>query len=403
MCVTGTLIYRDTIGHVANFINVQHVMVDVHHAWFTEERGDGAKPVQQTGEGNSKGRNVQPVTKMAFNHSFVVQSISVESRKAESITYVIKLIDANYYKFMQKVSYSDYKKEQTGEKTGSFLKVRDIMAKSEIGLSADTFKEQDSENKFDYVSKANDTVGSAVKYLMNKMFYYEKREKKMKFLGYDDINDKYFAMSIANPLAVSDGTKIVFSMDYSQMETLSQQKDNQMATLVSRPKSSQMSLIQPKRIYGYVKNMLSADVISSKELINYYSATSDNAEVDKKVEDIDDTKDMYCDTYQFCNNNLNLYDRTVADMTENNSLVVNTSGHMARQPGMKIDVVIQNDKAGSGSENPKQEEDRKNRYLGLAGSWMVFRVRHIICPAAGKQSYTQNLVLFKNAVEKKSE
>lgn len=56
------------------------------------------------------------------------------------------------------------------------------------------------------------------------------------------------------------------------------------------------------------------------------------------------------------------------------------------------------DRSDVKSEGVRAMEDWEARYKELSGSWFVAQVKHMISPKLGY--YRQNLVLFKNFIEK---
>ena len=82
-----------------------------------------------------------------------------------------------------------------------------------IACDANSFNSSMDDIKTDYITQRNDNKFTTFKYLMDKLFYYEEKDKNFKFVYYDEYKNSYKVMNlgklndtcqgVADPIVIS--------------------------------------------------------------------------------------------------------------------------------------------------------------------------------------------------------
>ena len=99
-------------------------------------------------------------------------------------------------------------------------------------------------------------------------------------------------------------------------------------------------------------------------------------------------------TGMYWDNTFDVYNHSVAALEENNSLILNITGDIRRQPGSLHDIMLDRSLANSTSDDKKELEKLKKKYKAYEGIWLASKVRTIINPR--QPSFRQLVVLFRN-------
>lgn len=83
-------------------------------------------------------------------------------------------------------------------------------------------------------------------------------------------------------------------------------------------------------------------------------------------------------------------------LSENNSLILNITGDIKRQPGSFTIVNIDRDMKNLTNDTKQELEKLKYKYKVYEGVWITSKVKNIICPK--QQTFRQQLVLFRNFI-----
>jgi hypothetical protein len=68
-------------------------------------------------------------------------------------------------------------------------------------------------------------------------------------------------------------------------------------------------------------------------------------------------------------------------MTEDNAIVINTTGMISRKPGTYITLNVDRNINSLENDSPEKLKELKEKYKSLEGLYAIAKVRHIITPS----------------------
>lgn len=118
---------------------------------------------------------------------FLINNIEILSNVPGMVTYRIHLISENYLNLNRNVNYTNY----NDSKTSVTEIIKDILENDAEIKTTNTFEISKSNVNIDYISQEDDNSFSAIKYLMNKMYYSPLfgNEESIKSLIYDETSN----------------------------------------------------------------------------------------------------------------------------------------------------------------------------------------------------------------------
>ena len=383
--LTGSLTYSDNYGEVDKALNHQYLYCSVSIAEL-EHYKDADFSIDREKPG------------LKFEHVFFVAGVEILNRNNNIITYKFKLVSSNWLSLISTVSFTNYNKSP--EKIFDIIK--QILTKTTLKVDSKSFGEVTTDVKIKYISQENDNVMTCVDYLMNKLFYYETREKQMKFIYYNETRDQYALWDITKANLLKNSRTIMLSFFKSKTETYQNSNPVKMASVSKFPKTEtfQTQFDYSLFAYDYSKNEFKDQTIKSKEIITLQKP---RIQLGKQSDKFIQMEKIHIDKFgevkyqnagSYWNNNIKIYDNFVRSYLEDNSLVLNTDGQLLIQPCSAIVISIDRSTPTNSEDSAKDAKQMKNRYISLEGTWFAFKVRHIFSPV--NQSYTQNLVLCRN-------
>lgn len=388
LCLVGSLTYEDVEGKVANFISKRHVNVIVRIAEL-EQPTDGPFTIEKEKAGS------------VFEHIFIVSNIDVLGREEAVITYKLNLVSQNYYNLVANIQYSTYAlKDGPQPILKSLQACLELNNKEPIEILCDneSFEKSTDEMKLDYITQLNDNKFTTFKYLMNKLFYCENKDKSFKFLYYNEFSCKYKILNLGQLNSTFQGIAdpIVISMFKTKEEMYTYQNACDIGTVNKFPKTSSFKSTFSKQhsSYDYSKNVISTKTTSQDEVNNYANSYYNDEATSQSIFQKMPYEYEYVQAGSFWNNDFNTYDDICNMLLNDNALIIEIDGSMKRQPADVIFLMVPPDPSNQTTEDGNQYKDLKDRYSQLQGEWIIGKVRHSISPA--QETYRQNLILFRN-------
>ena len=386
LVLEGELDYSDNEGKVINFIQSTFLNIDVG---FTKckENSDGSISIQE----------LDP--KFQFKCSFIVDNIEITGRDQNVISYKFHLVSDNWLKCAQTLDFTNYDKDP--EPVISVIQACIKQNNLEVDLSS--FESTKANVKLNYMTNGNDDLFTATKYLLNRLYYTQDRDDSLKFIMYDEHQEKYKMFDVKQLDQQKSGmNSIILSMNKSTLEHMAYDSPNKLASVVSYPKTSTIKAIFNREVatYDLSSNQLSCYQISSDTTVDYYNkryATTQQEDKMSKLKLLDSIASNSLQRHCVWNNTVDVYNSLTADVLGDNALVVNTTGQILRKPSDAVFIQLPQDKSDLKSDDEDAYKDWEIRYKELTGLWITAKVVHIISPQ--QETYRQNLVLFKNYIE----
>lgn len=378
------MILVDKYGIVDRFIDKQFAYMTIQNI----------QHVQQ----NDGSINVDMLSKTSkFQHDFLVNCIEIIDRKGHEFTYKISMVSANWLNCIANIDYSNYAEDPTD--VCDLIKT--MLVANGLKIHKKSFDEIHSGVKIQYITSENDNALTSVKFLLNKMYYFKDKATSLKFLVYNETTHMYQLFDLTNDQMVNGTTAVVVSLFKTSTELQLQQQPTNVATVTKMPKQKSFMSIRSQDMYeyDYSKNSFSNEYIDTKSIVAYKNEKPTT--VDQYVNKYDYTESelTYKQTGSYWNNDLDIYGEAAKVLNEDNALVINVDADILRKPGSYVLVNVDRDDVGiAGTADQNKLEEIKSKYKGIEGLWIVGKARHIIAPSKGQ--YRQNLVLFRNFVQR---
>lgn len=380
----GELIFIDKMGIIDKYIEKQFVFCHIYHC-EQQQKHDGNITITMDDSARCLSQN------------FFVSNIELLDRQKTQFSYKLTLLSINWLNCLGIIQYSNYNLKEPVE---LFQIIKSMLVYNNLTVNEETFDQIKSSVKLRYITHDNDNTLTSVRYLLNKLYYYQTTDSSLKFLVYNETQNVYQVFDLANTQLTNGSTNLTLSLFKNNFETLSQQEPTNLATITKTPKEKSFTYIFYKEIYDYDfnNNNFFNSNISSESILNYLNtrptSVTDNY---KNKYKIFNNQYTYKQNMTYWNNDLNIYDECSKILNEDNALVVAVDADILRKPGAYVLLNLdRNDVTFADSDDPSKLEEIKNRYKGFEGLWVIGKTRHIISPHAGR--YKQNLVLFRNFI-----
>ena len=147
---------------------------------------------------------------------------------------------------------------QENNNTGIIEKVKECLTKNVSKTSKEQFKVDVASFDIckddivtDYITKANDNVFTATKYLLDKLFYYSKTIDSMKFIVYDEDKNQYRMLDLAKKETFGNAIMVILSMFKTQLESMAYSSECNLGTVVRFPKTKTHQMLFEKKLFQY--------------------------------------------------------------------------------------------------------------------------------------------------------
>lgn len=377
--IKGELIYIDKYGEIDKFIDKQFVYCQISNIEHEQKR-----------DGNVTIENLSNIRK--FQHIFFVSNIEIRNRQGHEITYCIQLVSANWINCVSSVEYTNYQLAAVD----IIDIIKTILTTADLQIHKTTFDAIKSNVSINYLTHVNDNVLTSIKYLLNKMYYYQQKSDSLKFIIYNETEHNYQLFDLNNPKMNNGTTNIVISMFKTRSEGQFQQELINIGSITKMPKTKSFQSIFQQDVfdYNYTTNKFENKLIRLDSIVNFKNQNAAATNYNTKYKCFSSIL-KYNKSQSYWNNNLNIYDESCKALNEDNALVVTVDGDILRKPASYVIVNVDRDAVNiAGTESPTKLEKQKDKYKGLEGPWIVGKARHIIQPNIGR--YKQNLVVFRN-------
>ena len=380
----GKIHYIDKYGRCDKFIAQQYTlcMVDFMQLDFKSDSDINIE---------------KPIPGQQLRHVFIVDNVKILNRERHQIEYEFSLTSFNWIKLSAKIWFSNF----NSPKESIFEIIKKCLVMNQLQYDKDSFDNIKTEVKINYITNANDDVFSVVKYLLNRLYYYDVKDQSFRVLNYNAYNDKYYLTDISK-LNKGFGTKqVIVQFFSSSTENLTQMDYTNFATVVKMPKTDFYKKTFANSIYDYSYdyNDLIQNDISSCNIVDFFNnLTEDNKEnnIFKKFNSFKYNTLKYQTSNTYWNNQLQVYNDCIQMILENNSLIVNVVGEISVKPGTLVTIAIDKtllySKAGD-TENKNQLQESANKFSAFEGTWIAVAVQHIVKPNV--PYYSQNITLFR--------
>lgn len=386
LLIKGKVIYTDKYAAIDKMLNQQYCYCEVLFAQNARQMDNdiGAGKIDE---------------KKKFTHNFIVTNIKILARNASIIKYEIDLMSVNWFKCSANISYSNYGK--TPEPL--FDIVKSCITNNNLAIDDDSFNRVKSPVAMNWISKQNDNLFSALKYLMHKMYYMKDfKDDSLKFIVYDQFDDKYRLVDIKDKYTLIGSFGTTLSFFKTNTEALIQQEPTNLGSFKSPfSKNNLYSSLFDKHMQSYDLNYdkVQTTVTESKTLANYLNASIDNDNYEQKYVPMFTYPNMnHLRIGSYWENDFDVYNESIDALEQNNALILNITGNLMRQPGSMNVITIDRGLENITTDDKREIEKLKKKYKAYEGVWIASKVRNIVCPAL--PSFRQQVALFRNFIPK---
>lgn len=385
LLITGHVVYTDRYGAVDKMFGQHFGYASILFA-LNKKKSDNDVQTTSFDENNK------------FIHNFIISDLKVIDRQTSIIKYKIDLMSMNWFKCIANLRFSNYEKQPQL----LFDILKDCISMQGLSINDESFSKVKTYVKLNYITQLNDNLISVVKYLLHKLYYYPTKDDSVKFLVYDWYNDKYRLIDLKNKDTSTGIFSTVLSFFKTNQEAMIQQDPTNIGSLgKSLPKTQVYQNAFEKDIFTYDFNYdaFGLDVSPPDQTINYFNNKIDNGNYEQKYQKLFDVPATnYKDYGSYWNNNIMTYNNAIEMLDESNSMILNVTGEIRRQPGSFTVITLDRKVASAENESRSELEKLKQKYRAYEGMWMASKVRNIISPQ--KQTFRQKVVLFRNFIPK---
>ena len=337
----------------------------------------------------------------AFYHMFIIDSMKIVNRENSQIKYEISLVSCNWYNCISNIHFSD--NDKYPESVFDILKACMLEANLKVN---DTFKDVKTDVKMNYISQANDNLFKIFNHLMDKLYFFSKKDDKLKFLVYCQHSGEYGLLDIADKNTFMGMTTTVLSFFKSNAEHLVQENESNIGSYSNgKMKRDLYMTMFNKSIceYDFQKNdLVIDDSANEKALVNFMNEHVAYDDYQLKYHELALDKALtYVKNASYWNDPLDVYFNMIESMYSTGSLTLNTSGEILRQCGFAVTLVIDRDINALTDDSSQNMEDLKTKYIGFEGTWIALKVVNVICPS--RNMFRQKIALFRNYTKRDSE
>ena len=331
-----------------------------------------------------------------FTHDFLIEKIALVDHDDTNIVYRLSLVSFNKLDGIKILHYSNYNTEPVS----IFDILKENIINAGLKVDDDSWDMTTTDVKINYITNGNDNLETIQKYLLNKLYYYETKEKSMKFMMYNELKNKYFLYNIKEPNTALGQYAVILSFGNSHNESLLYEDENKLATITKLPFSETLQMMYNKHIYGfnYQTNQFTDLSVSSDESINYFNSRANGEGLVNKFFNFDDTvQEAYTSRTAYWNNDLRYYNDTMDIMLKSNALVIDTTGEITRHAGSLINIAVDTDANNAEPTTGDDLKEMAQRYKRFDGTYVASKVHHYIQFVDQlKPLYRQTLTLVRN-------
>ena len=384
LLLKGHIIYIDKYANVDNLINQHYCYCEILFALNKNKVDNSINEVAMDDENK-------------FVHQFIVNDIKVIAREASIIKYQIDIISVNWFNCIANVQYSNYGKNPEP----IFEIIKNCISQNKLQPDTETFNMVKSVVSFNYITQLNDNLFTVMKYLFHKLYYNSnKKDDSMKFFVYDWFNNTYRLLDLKQKNTVIGQYSTILSFFKTNNEVLIQQEPTNIGSFKSPSMKTKLyqNLFNTNMFqYFHDFNTISSFQTTSDQTINYLNNKIDNGNYEQKYQAMFKMPALNHNYYgSYWNANIDQYDTAIECLTENNSLILNITGEIRRQPGTYTTIAIDRSLTNMTSEDKRELEKLKLKYKAFEGLWIASKVRNIISPK--NSTFRQQVVLFRNFI-----
>ena len=386
LTIMGVLTYIDRTGIVDKYLEKPYVRSSITFAAIKTTTEDDGIDVRELDEDQK------------IDIEFLVTKIEIIERNGKNITYSIHMVSANWLNLMSTINYTNY-----GKRPEQIFKIiKNILKQAELEVDDETFDLVKSEVKLNYITNGNDTVISAIKYLLSKMLYYKKFDESWKFIYYDEQKNKYRLFDFTKLETCNGHRLFIMSLFNSRVEEMFQIQPMDLNTANSFTNAQVFTTgFGFKRTdYDYQHNIFVNDKVKNEDIVN----SRNKSYVDfsppyfQKYEKLYDSSLDFTHKVTYWNDNqlMSRYNNLSRTFCENNSLIIDCAGEITRKPSDLVQISLDRDVQGLSDEDPENEDDTKHRYAGFEGAWITSRVHNIV--DLQNSTFRSRIFVFRNYI-----
>lgn len=381
--LTGELDYIDTSGDISKFFGsyISFIAISIE-------------------KNNKKEKTPDKSIKQKFHHVFLVNNYEILSRTGTNVEYKLYLVSAHWFNYIANIEYSTHNKEENKPNEKDIFEIMHEILKTafsganNIDCDDKTFSSKKSEINLDYCTTTQTTCASAIKYLQNKMIYFQDKIEYLNFLVYDEFNKKIKLLNFLddNTENLIDTNKLgtLVALFGSDSEQYLQYTEQNFKSVIKKSNCQGIKSLRDTKIWNYDNstNILSSYAIGANELVDI--GIKQNFVNDKKYVPIYDksliesylinkpseTNNIQVGTTD--NNNFSIYNDLLENITNRNALILETAGEISHQPGQLFMISDDSDVVKMFSD--VQEEKIKDKFRMFTGLFYIFKVRHVFIP-----------------------
>lgn len=383
----ATLTYTDRYGIVDKYIHKQYAYADVLFCKFDSEDG------VEIGAGRL-------IEDQSIAHKFFISSIQILNRINNVIQYKISLVSCNWINCIANLTYSNY-----GKPPESTLElIKKMLSMNGLTIDPETFGKVQSQVRLNYITNGNENVLTAVKYLLARQYYYQKKDDSFKFIFYHEVDNKYCVYDLKDIETIKTSEQILISLFNTQNETLLSQQPLSLAAVTKFPTSNLFMGLFDKKVQDYDQqhDKFVDKPVKEKDLLDIYNKHFPLTDYVDRFEERFSSTLKYQTRTTFWNSATleNIYSNMMRTFTQDNTLVINTNGNISRKPSSIIMINVDRQAQMEKGDDSESKDEIIKRYKAFEGHWLVVRTHQMISPASSDKSYRQNLVLTRNFVLK---
>lgn len=321
-----------------------------------------------------------------MTHAFIVDNIEIVSNTESSVKYCIYLVGAEYENLLNNARFNNYGSDRNRNLVDI---IKEILVSSGGCEVDDTFAKSSGGISMDYVSSGNDSVQTALDYVLQKQFFYvDKVDSNMKFLTYDLLTGKYGIFQ--HGTTISDNTyTFVLSMNNTNLGSFVSKGGIQLASNANFRKTDALIPISDIRMRRYdpATNSFAAPyLLESNAVTRFFGG-------DRLVPQVNAGKRNVVREASEWDNDFNTYKDFVDMFMKCDSVILNAGGVIDRKLMSTVLLKVDN-MVDPNSTTTKDAKKDMERYQQLQGAWYVTKIQYII--KANRGVFKQNLTLSRN-------
>lgn len=383
LVIKGELVYIDLYGKLDKFIDRQYAFCQVYFSQI-QQQVDGEIMLESE------------VQDCFLKRIFLIDKINILERNGNAITYKLSLIDSTIFNFQQLITFSNY--DRGPEPVFDILKA--CIQSAGLRVDVDSFDRVSPDVSLNYTTSGKDTLLSVIKYLMSRLFYYQKKDNSLKMLFFNELANVVQAFDVKDQNTGTQIDHVILSMMKSQLEEQLQTEQTQLGCVADIPKSKLLQSFFTNHIISYDMdaNDFKDDTIEADTIFQYYDSNVELEDAVGKYSSPIGSNYKHNIRDAYWNTDMSIYSDMVNNMFRNNAVVVNVDGHLGRLPASYMTVSIDRDEQIiPPGESVELYKDQLTRYIGFEGMWIVSRVNNYVEVRA--QRFRQSIFMFRNFID----